>query len=197
MSGPVLVDAGKRSWLCSVHLSIQRRKPALPPQDEIPFFDVPWPCERRRSVPARREDMTSVLLPDQLYDEDAEQSDWISEYRRELRRIRDNLRVIEELKRRLPQHSAADRSSATIDSNYVPRSSAVNGSAAGSSAIKPSTTSSAVGVAAGVTKAHQHAPLPDAIVDWKDLPEDIVTIQGPIRFREAVTNIVLNTHSPL
>lgn len=93
-----------------------------------------------------------MLLPDQLYDEDAEQSDWISEYRRELRRIRDNLRVIEELKRRLPQHSAADRSSATIDSNYVPRSSAVNGSAAGSSAIKPSTTSSAVGVAAGVTK---------------------------------------------
>ncbi|KAM7296005.1 unconventional myosin-VIIa [Ixodes scapularis] len=97
--------------------------------------------------------MTSVLLPDQLYDEDAEQSDWISEYRRELRRIRDNLRVIEELKRRLPQHSAADRSSATIDSNYVPRLSAVNGSAAGSSAIKPSTTSSAVGVAAGVTKS--------------------------------------------
>lgn len=45
--------------------------------------------------------------------------------------------------------------------------------------------------------AHQHAPLPDAIVDWNDLPEDIVTIQDPIRFREAVTNIVLHTHSPL
>lgn len=44
--------------------------------------------------------MTSVLLPDQLYDD--EQLEWINEYRRELRRIRQNLRVIEELKLRLP-----------------------------------------------------------------------------------------------
>ena len=40
--------------------------------------------------------------------------------------------------------------------------------------------------------AHQHSLIPEAIVDWNGLPDDIVTITDNAKFRTVLTN-----HSPL
>uniref|UniRef100_A0A6B0V3F3 Putative endonuclease/reverse transcript n=1 Tax=Ixodes ricinus TaxID=34613 RepID=A0A6B0V3F3_IXORI len=45
--------------------------------------------------------------------------------------------------------------------------------------------------------AYLYSALPDAIVSWNDLPENIVTISDGILFRRVINNRLTNPHSPL